>query len=78
MTGKKIPSYIIDLPQEVMSTPFGAMIGQYFQNVRQQPNVTGGGGVSTAFNGGALDLDDDETTFEGYPDRYYLVFFDKL
>ena len=39
LTGKKIPSYITDLPLEVMSTPFGAMIGQFFENVRVQPQL---------------------------------------
>lgn len=37
LTGKRIPSYITDLPQEVMSTPFGAMIAQFFQNAQFHP-----------------------------------------
>ena len=42
LTGKKIPSYITDLPQEVMSTPFGAMIGQFFDDIKIQPQVVNG------------------------------------
>ena len=37
LTGKKIPSYITDLPQEVMSTPFGAMISQFFEGMQVHP-----------------------------------------
>ena len=42
LTGKKIPSYITDLPQEVMSTPFGAMIGQFFDDIKIQPQIVNG------------------------------------
>jgi len=32
LTGKKIPSYISDLPEEVMNTAFGAMMAQFFDS----------------------------------------------
>lgn len=76
LTGKKIPSYITDLPQEVMSTPFGAMIAQFFENVRAQPNVVPAAN-SSAFGAGSpsgLNLDDDEPIFEGYTDTWVLCF----
>lgn len=49
LTGKKIPSYIIDLPQEVMSTPFGAMISQFLENVQVHPQ-TANDGVERRFS----------------------------
>jgi len=39
LTGKKIPSHIVDLPRDVMSTPFGSMIAQFLKDVQIQPRV---------------------------------------
>ena len=65
LTGKKIPSYITDLPQEVIATPFGAMISQFLQNVRVHPTDANGSTDSTL----SLEEDDeDEVPFEGNPD----------
>ena len=66
LTGKKIPSHITDLPQEVMSTPFGAMISQFFQNVRVHPDNTS----TTPENNFTPDLEDEdeEAPYEGNPD----------
>lgn len=48
-----------------MSTPFGAMMAQFFENVRAQPNVV----PATADNASSgLHLDEDEPIFEGYTD----------
>ncbi|XP_047143256.1 uncharacterized protein LOC100207210 isoform X1 [Hydra vulgaris] len=59
LTGKKIPSYITNLPLEVMSTPFGAMIGQFFENVRVQPQISDNfhefGGLSSSSSETNLD-----------------------
>jgi len=67
LTGKKIPSYITDLPQDVIATPFGAMISQFLQNVRVHPtNANGSASTTTTLN---LEEDDeDEMPFEGNPD----------
>lgn len=51
LTGKKIPSYITDLPQEVMSTPFGAMIAQFFESVQVQPEVYHPGQGVSSYSG---------------------------
>uniref|UniRef100_UPI00398E742A desumoylating isopeptidase 1-like n=1 Tax=Pristiophorus japonicus TaxID=55135 RepID=UPI00398E742A len=37
LTGKKIPSYITDLPSEVLSTPFGQLIKPILDSVQIQP-----------------------------------------
>lgn len=67
LTGKQIPSHITDLPQEVMSTPFGAMIAQFFQNVRVQPNVASV--TDTAHTTLNLEVEDEEEgAFEGNAD----------
>ncbi|ELU08362.1 hypothetical protein CAPTEDRAFT_163285 [Capitella teleta] len=45
LTGKGIPSHIISLPQEVMQTPFGAMIKQFMDSSSVNP-----GGNQLNFN----------------------------
>ncbi|XP_066914246.1 uncharacterized protein [Clytia hemisphaerica] len=74
LTGKKIPSHITDLPQDVMSTPFGAMISQFIQNVRVHPSaLQNGGGPPTNNDAPTLHLEDDEdeeAPYEGNPDYH--------
>ncbi|KAI3365537.1 hypothetical protein L3Q82_010611 [Scortum barcoo] len=44
LTGKKIPSYITDLPSEVMSTPFGQALRPFLESISVNPgsnNITG-------------------------------------
>ncbi|EDV27727.1 uncharacterized protein TRIADDRAFT_17307, partial [Trichoplax adhaerens] len=41
LTGNSIPSYITNLPSEVLSTPFGGMIRQFMSSMNDGP----GGGV---------------------------------
>ena len=70
LTGKKIPSHITDLPQDVMSTPFGAMISQFIQNVRVHPSALQNGGTPPN-DAPTLHLEDDEdeeAPYEGNPD----------
>ncbi|XP_028648468.1 desumoylating isopeptidase 1 [Erpetoichthys calabaricus] len=37
LTGKKIPSYITDLPSEVLSTPFGQALKPILESIHIQP-----------------------------------------
>lgn len=68
LTGKKIPSHITDLPQEVMTTPFGAMISQFFKNVRVHPDNDSGTPTNALFEGEADEDEDQEAPYEGNPD----------
>lgn len=70
LTGKKIPSHITDLPQEVMTTPFGAMISQFFKNVRVHPDNDSGTPTNALFEGEADEDEDQEAPYEGNPDYH--------
>ncbi|XP_038935211.1 desumoylating isopeptidase 1 isoform X2 [Rattus norvegicus] len=37
LTGRKIPSYITDLPSEVLSTPFGQALRPFLDSIQIQP-----------------------------------------
>ncbi|MBW00923.1 Desumoylating isopeptidase 1, partial [Eschrichtius robustus] len=37
LTGRKIPSYITDLPSEVLSTPFGQALRPLLDSIQIQP-----------------------------------------
>ncbi|XP_078539327.1 desumoylating isopeptidase 1 [Lissotriton helveticus] len=41
LTGKKIPSYITDLPSEILSTPFGQALRPLLDSVQIQPTSGG-------------------------------------
>lgn len=38
LTGRKIPSYITDLPSEILSTPFGQALRPFLDPIQIQPH----------------------------------------
>lgn len=44
LTGKRIPSYVTDLPSEVMSTPFGQALRPFLDSMTISPGGTNFGG----------------------------------
>ncbi|NWU97986.1 DESI1 isopeptidase, partial [Upupa epops] len=48
LTGKKIPSYITDLPAEVLATPFGQALRPFLDTIQIQPP---GGNTLSRHNG---------------------------
>uniref|UniRef100_A0A8C4N3I0 palmitoyl-protein hydrolase n=1 Tax=Eptatretus burgeri TaxID=7764 RepID=A0A8C4N3I0_EPTBU len=43
LTGNEVPSYITDLPSEVLNTPFGQMLGPMLEGVQVSPGGTSPG-----------------------------------
>ncbi|KFP76211.1 Desumoylating isopeptidase 1, partial [Apaloderma vittatum] len=48
LTGRKIPSYITDLPDEILATPFGQALRPLLASVQVQPS---GGNTFSSHNG---------------------------
>ncbi|TMW65860.1 hypothetical protein Poli38472_003625 [Pythium oligandrum] len=50
LLGKSIPQHILDLPNEALSTPMGAMLRPMIENMQQQMHATGSEPFAIPFN----------------------------